>query len=237
MAAGLPVVASDWDGYRYTVRDGIEGFLVPTLGGPTTGLGASMVARHLFQIDSYQAYAGTVAQHTAVHIGRCAQALAELIRSPELRRRMGQAGRERIRMTFDWPVIARQVRALVDDLGRVRAAGADPAAGTRLDPVKGDPFADFAGFASQTLGADTRLSVPDGITQADVLRAGAVQLDAAFRGWRGTLAECARAFELVASGQAGDVRQVLLAFPAERRAAMEISLAWMAKLGWLDWLD
>ena len=26
MAAGLPVVVSDWDGYRYTVTDGVEGF-------------------------------------------------------------------------------------------------------------------------------------------------------------------------------------------------------------------
>lgn len=34
MAAGLPVVASDWAGYRYTIRDSTEAFLVPTLGGP-----------------------------------------------------------------------------------------------------------------------------------------------------------------------------------------------------------
>src|SRR6185437_4529883 len=26
MAAGLPVVVSDWNGYRDTVRDGVEGF-------------------------------------------------------------------------------------------------------------------------------------------------------------------------------------------------------------------
>ena len=31
MAAGVPVVVSDWDGYRYTVNDGVEGFRVPTL--------------------------------------------------------------------------------------------------------------------------------------------------------------------------------------------------------------
>ena len=43
MAAGVPVVASDWDGYRYTMRDGIEAFLIPTLdsacrtGGRTHG--------------------------------------------------------------------------------------------------------------------------------------------------------------------------------------------------------
>jgi glycosyltransferase involved in cell wall biosynthesis len=31
MAAGLPVVVLDWDGYKNTVRDGIDGFRVPTL--------------------------------------------------------------------------------------------------------------------------------------------------------------------------------------------------------------
>ena len=32
MAAGIPVIVSDWDGYRYTVTDGLEGFLIPTTG-------------------------------------------------------------------------------------------------------------------------------------------------------------------------------------------------------------
>ena len=31
MAAGVPVVVSDWDGYRYTVSDGVEGFRISTL--------------------------------------------------------------------------------------------------------------------------------------------------------------------------------------------------------------
>ena len=30
MAAGLPVVASDWSGYRDLVRDGIDGYLIPS---------------------------------------------------------------------------------------------------------------------------------------------------------------------------------------------------------------
>ena len=32
MAAGLPVVVSDWDGYRYTVSDGVEGFFSADFG-------------------------------------------------------------------------------------------------------------------------------------------------------------------------------------------------------------
>jgi len=31
MASGLPVIASDWNGYRDLVTDGETGFLVPTL--------------------------------------------------------------------------------------------------------------------------------------------------------------------------------------------------------------
>ena len=31
MASGLPVVVSDWDGYRDTVRDQIDGFTIPTI--------------------------------------------------------------------------------------------------------------------------------------------------------------------------------------------------------------
>lgn len=59
MASGLPVVASDWDGYRSTVRDGVEGFLIPTLGGPPGGgLGALMVERHTIDGIPYQAYTG-----------------------------------------------------------------------------------------------------------------------------------------------------------------------------------
>ena len=50
MAAGLPVVASDWDGYRYTMRDGIEAFLVPTLGGPF-GVGIGLRLADLYALE------------------------------------------------------------------------------------------------------------------------------------------------------------------------------------------
>ena len=30
MAAGLPVVVSDWNGYKDTIRDGVDGFRIPT---------------------------------------------------------------------------------------------------------------------------------------------------------------------------------------------------------------
>ena len=235
MAAGLPVVVSDWDGYRSTVRDGIEGFLIPTLGGPTSGLGATMITRHLFEVASYQAYVGEVAQYTAVHIGRAAEALAELARSPELRRKMGAAGRERIRTAFDWPVVARQMHDLVDALAAIRAASPDPVVRQAADPVRGDPFVAFAGFPNTVLGPDTALAAAPGAT-GDMVRGLTGGLDTAFNGMRGTLEECAQALDMLASGQARSVRDVLMAFPMPRRRLIQMGLSWMAKLGLVDWL-
>ena len=235
MAAGLPVVVSDWDGYRSTVRDGIEGMLIPTLGGPRSGLGATMVQRHLFGLNSYQAYAGEVAQYTAVHAGRAADAIAALARSPELRRKMGAAGRARVRAMFDWPVVARQIHALVDEMTAIRQASADPVIRQRADPVRGDPFVAFAGFASQVFTPDTPLKAAPGVTGDDV-RAITGGLDLAFSGLRSPLDECAQALDLLASGHAANARDVLLAFPVERRRMVEMGLAWMCKLGLIDWL-
>jgi hypothetical protein len=148
---------------------------------------------------------------------------------------MGAAGRARIREAFDWPVVARQLNALVDDLAQRRAAAVDPGSRHRLNPVKGDPFADFAGFASAALTPKTALSAAPGATPDQVRQASAVQLDVALGGWRGGLEECARALELVVSGQARTVADVLLAFPVDRRRAVELGLMWLAKHGFLDW--
>jgi glycosyltransferase involved in cell wall biosynthesis len=236
MAAGLPVVASDWDGYRYTMRDGVEAFLVPTLGGPSGGLGLTMVARHALEAESYQTYVGSVAQYTAVHVGRAAEALARLIREPQLRRRMGAAGRTRVAEAFDWPVVVGGYHALLDELAQVRAAAPDVRPRRTSNPVKGDPFADFAGFATSVMDLDQRLSVPPGVMPEAVLATDAIELDQAFGYWRASLAECAEALRIVAEGRGGTVREVLLAFPQERRRLIELGLMWLLKQGFLDWL-
>lgn len=239
MASGLPVVVSDWDGYRSTVRDGVEGFLIPTLGGPPGGgLGGALVERHTIDAVTYQAYVGAVAQHTAVHAGRAGAALADLIRAPDLRRRMGQAGQARVRALYDWPVVARQYHDLTDELSELRAAAADPVHRTARDPVKGDPFHAFAGFASEVLTLDSRLRAMPAVTADTVRNAGGeVALDTGFPDFRARPALCADAFALIAEGPDGlTVGEVIAAFPGPQRRGLELGLAWMAKLGFVDWL-
>ncbi|WP_397414339.1 glycosyltransferase family 4 protein [Phenylobacterium sp.] len=239
MAAGLPVVASDWDGYRSTMRTGIEGFLIPTLGGPTGGgLGAAYVEHHAVGASSYQSYVGAIAQYTAVHVALAAEALAALAGDIDLRRRMGAAGRARVMECFDWPVVARLYHGLADELSAVRAASADPARMPAADPVKSDPFRAFAHFATHALTPATRLRAADGSTVAAVQALNTVQLDAGFPSRRASIEICARAFELIAAAPSGlTAREVLERFPVAERRALELGLAWMAKYGLLDWLS
>ena len=237
MAAGMPVVVSDWDGYRSTVRGGVDGFLIPTLGGPPSPLGQAMAARHGFGLESYQAYAGAVAQHTAVHVGRAAQAIAELVRSPDLRKRMGAAGRTRARETFDWPVVVSQFNNLFKELAKARATVTPGAPRHRLNPLRGDPFADFAGCASRGLEVEGLLRLRPGVSAIDLERIIAVELDNAFSGWRGTVEEAGLILARVAAAQSISLKDLLLTFPMPRRRLVQMSVNWLAKLGLLDWLD
>ena len=52
MAAGLPVVVSDWDGYKDTVRHGVDGFRIPTC-MPQAGLATDLALRHALEVDTY----------------------------------------------------------------------------------------------------------------------------------------------------------------------------------------
>ena len=104
MAAGLPVVVSDWDGYRHTVSDGVDGFPVPTLAPAYSKQGEYLALKH-DHVFSPTRLPGAVAQHGRRHRAAAA-AIVRLAGGPGLRR-AGNAGRQKIQQRFDWPVVAR----------------------------------------------------------------------------------------------------------------------------------
>ena len=106
-AAGLPVVVSDWDGYRDTVRDGIDGWRIPTL-MPQAGLAGDLALRHALEIDTYDQYCGLTCSLIAVDVEATTKAFVNLFTSPDLRRQMGQAGQSRARQVYDWASIIPQ---------------------------------------------------------------------------------------------------------------------------------
>jgi glycosyltransferase involved in cell wall biosynthesis len=167
MAAGLPSVVTDWNGYRDTVRDGVDGFRVPTV-MPAPGAGADLAMRHALGIDTYDIYIGSVAQLIAVDEEAAEAALVRLIENPDLRKNMGNAARIHAQAMFDWTVILASYRALWGELAARRAGGDSPSRTYKDLPARPDPFTAFAGYASRTIGPETR--VARGIVTAAELR-------------------------------------------------------------------
>ena len=241
MAAGLPVVVSDWDGYRYTVRDGEEGFLVPTLGSPGCAPGELLAHLHSLELETYQTYVGAVAQHTAVHVNRAADALVALAESSELRARMGAAGQARAQALFDWPVVVGQYNDLFAELAERRGQALQASAvagGARIQPSRGDPFADFRGFATSVLEPDLMLRLAPGVVPTDLEARLGVKLNRLYSGLRGSNAEALVLLQaLDAAGGAGlPVDQLLAGVAPDRRPYLETTLVWLAKQGLVDWL-
>jgi starch synthase len=168
MAAGLPVVATDWNGYRDTVRAGVDGYRVRTW-SPPPGAGIPIARGHENGGLTYDHYCWLAAATTSVDLDELAQVLAGLVENPDLRRRLGEAGRQHARERFDWSVVYSQYQDLWDDLNaRRRAAMADPTVVTRLQAAPSaaaarlDPYYAFGHYPTAHIGPAVRLSLaPD----------------------------------------------------------------------------
>ncbi|RYI25272.1 MAG: glycosyltransferase, partial [Acetobacteraceae bacterium] len=110
MAAGLPVIVSDWDGMKDTVTPD-TGFRIPTE-LPRAGLSAYVSLRYLGGTDGYLQYLGQISAMTPLNVGAMAGALLTLARDPDLRARMGAAGQKRARRFYDWSAVIPQMQAL-----------------------------------------------------------------------------------------------------------------------------
>lgn len=148
MAACLPVLVSDWDGYKDTIRDGVDGYRIRVV-MPPVGTGRDLAARYATNVDSYDRYLSRTSMATAVDIESLAERMTALAQDPDLRRQLGAAGRARAKALFDWSVVLDQFNGLVDELEAIRPASA-PAIRW---PNRPDPFALFEGFGSGTMGA------------------------------------------------------------------------------------
>jgi starch synthase len=171
MAAGLPVVATDWNGYRDTIRAGVDGYRVRTW-SPPPGAGAPIARGHEDGSLSYDHYCWAVAAATSVDLEELAQVLVELVEHPDLRRRLGEAGRRRARERFDWAVVYSQYQDLWDDLNaRRRAALAEPAVAARLQAApraaaaRLDPYYAFGHYPTAHIDPTVRLSLAPGATR------------------------------------------------------------------------
>ena len=173
MAAGLPCVVSDWNGYRDTVADGETGFLVPTVTAPP-GAGIDIADRYGAGLDSYDRMIGIASLATAVDVDACAEAIARLANDRELRARQGAAGRARARRLYDWRVVVAAYQELWSELAEVRASGAGVALRNHAaEPARveyPDPFAIYRGYPTALLRPDTVVAAKSDDPARDLAR-------------------------------------------------------------------
>jgi glycosyltransferase involved in cell wall biosynthesis len=232
MAAGLPVVGSDWDGLRDTILPGETGLLVDTI-LPPAGAGEQIARRFALSQEDYHHFLGNVAQVTAVDVDQAGKAFATLAADPELRRRMGAAGQKRALATYDWRQVIGGYRSLLDHLAQIRATGperARRAGGAAHYPARMDPFQLFASYPSATLGKATLLiaagpmrriaDIPGGRELAAIVP-GALPPDALLD------ALVAKAVDPIM------LEDLLAAFPGEDRRRLTNTVAFLMKIGLL----
>ena len=165
MAAGLPVVVTDWDGYRETIRDGIDGFRIPTW-MPPPGEGGDFAYRYEIKAIGYDMYSGITAATVSLDLDRLAARLTSLVAQEDLRHRMGEAGRRRVRELFDWNVVYQRYQALWAELSEIRQAAVKNDGGEKYIQLaprnaasRSDPYLSFRHYPSAAINPTTLVSV------------------------------------------------------------------------------
>jgi len=248
MAAGLPVVVSDWDGYKDTVRDGVDGFRIPTM-APKPGLAGDLAYRHALEIDTYDMYCGHSSSLVAIHAQKLTQAFIELFQSPELRKKMGEAGRLRAAQDFDWRAIIPRYEELWDEQTEIRLAAKKAReenakkSGKPLPPsvwpARLDPTIGFANYPTQHLTLATELALTKPSAEEAMLKLGKYK-ELAMVNYAHfvfpTHEEVLSVFEVAEKNypDSCSAEELIIGVTPQRRPYVLRGLAWLCKLGLLQ---
>lgn len=151
MAAGLPVVVSDWNGYKDLVIHGETGYRVRTTlpnfeprFDDLRGSGAMLLPDLL-------------AATTMIDIQELVSAIAGLVAAPEKRKALGDAARRRARALFDWPVVIASYENLWTKLLSQESLREMPASEQSLSVAQFGYKEIFSHYPSGFLTADSRI--------------------------------------------------------------------------------
>lgn len=235
MAAGLPVVVSDWDGYKDTVRDGIDGYRIPTL-MPQSGLAGDLALRHALEIDTYDMYCGHTCSLIAMDAEAATQAFIRLFESAELRLRMGQAGRDRAQEVYDWSAIIPQYESLWTRLGEIRQSQAKELKPLAHPwPARMDPFNAFASYPTMVLAPETMLTLVHSDSATALASVRSMRELAMVDFAKLVLPTDEEIVTVLTAAESGprSAVELVAALIGERQAFVFRSLCWLVKLGLL----
>lgn len=236
MAAGLPLIVSDWDGMKDTVTADV-GFRIPTLLAEVGNRGRPDALRYFLEQDDYHRYLSTFASRTVIDVADMAEKILLLAKDRERAATMGDAARDRAARIYDWSAIIPQYQNLWEELTHLRRA-AKPGQSDRYKdvalPVAPPPVDLFKSYPTQVgLPLGTRVSAshadaagtPDAIAALARLRhapLNARHIEVAQLLWQ----------ECHASGQ-GDTISAIAAKLRIYPAAAEQLAAWLLKYDFL----
>jgi alpha-maltose-1-phosphate synthase len=230
MAAGLPVVATDWNGFRDSIQHGKHGFLIPTF-QPAAGTGASLAYAHEADILSYDHYIGGTAQHAGFDHDAAVTAFKTLFEDDALRARMGAAGQDHVRSNLDWSHVIARYKELFRELAGIRQSlGKDNKGMWQSQrPTRQDPFALFQCYPTHPVTPQTWIEAAGSgqILIQEYQSAGNV----VWAGSMSSLPQLAAVHQKIA--ETGKVRlEAILSLiaPLERERASN-GIAWLAKHG------
>ncbi len=228
MAAGLPVIASEWDGYRDTVRHTVDGYLARTW-SPPPGQGGDLARAYGARTLPYEAYVGAASQATAIDLRDLTDAIVTLAGDPEQRGRMGAAGRERVRAEFDWSRVIAEYQNLWEDMTASRARAPWPPRRANPWPGRPDPFWAFASYPTAYLQPATRVRI--GATSPQMIEVLLASPLIAFAA--GTLPDAASLAGVMTAIESGatTVGRLVETHGGPDPQALWRGLAWLAKYG------
>ncbi len=158
MASGMPVVVSDWDGYRETVRDGIDGFRIKTTSFPEQ-LSNTLAYRFDIGADTYDRYCGYHSLFTSVDIEESIEKLKLLITNDDLRKDLGRNAKENAVNNFSWSNVLIKYEELSSELNDIRLNEGKEfnVINSKISSDRLSPFKIFSTYPSRIINKHTNL--------------------------------------------------------------------------------
>ena len=230
MAAGLPCVVTDWDGYRDTVRHGLDGFRIRTF-APRAGLGGDLAYQHANAWLSYELYLAAASQMTGIDHASAVDAIVSLIENPDLRMRMAASARDAAHQLFDWSVIVPKYEAFWTELNARRLAAKSGLEMSRpsTNPRRLDPFTLFADYPTETISASSVLALTPGMTVEAARKILGSTFGATARPLLLAEEHCDQIVNFLAARNEATLEELLGRWPVAHRGFVERGILWLVK--------
>ncbi len=228
MAAGIPRVISDWNGYRDAVVDGEDGFLIRTM-QPPAGNGFDLTVMAASGREIYGGLLARAAATVMVDVDQAVERILLLVNDKNLRTRMIEKARARVRAIYDWRHIIPAYENLWAEQVARRKANPPPKKQWKTAlPQLPDSYAMYEAYPTRSLTLNDKIILAASSDEIRVLWAHAMNTYAhdmlvsandvtALIGWLGQ--------------KNVTIQAVFDHFPALDRPSLWRTIGWLLKLG------